>query len=64
MTERLIAAAVDHARKKGGTVLEAYPVDKTAPSYGFMGRVPVFKRAGFTEVGRAGNRRHVMRLAL
>jgi GNAT superfamily N-acetyltransferase len=64
MTERLIAAAVDHARKKGGTIVEAYPVDEASPSYGFMGRVPVFKRAGFREIGRAGNRRHVMRLAL
>ncbi len=64
MTGRLIAAAADYARKNGATVVEAYPVDSAAPSYRFMGFVPVFERAGFTEVGRAGKRRHVMRLAL
>lgn len=61
---RLIAAAVDHARRAGATVVEAYPVDRDAPSYRFMGFVPVFADAGFTEVGRAGTRRHVMRLRL
>ena len=64
MTRRLIAAAVDHARAEGATVVEAYPVETAAPSYRFMGFVPVFAAAGFTEVGRAGYRRHVMRLAL
>jgi hypothetical protein len=61
---RLIAAAVDYARQNGATVVEAYPVDPDAPSYRFMGFVPVFAEAGFVEVGRAGYRRHVMRLAL
>ena len=64
MTRRLIAAAVDHARESGATVVEAYPVEVAAPSYRFMGFVPTFAAAGFVEVGRAGNRRHVMRLAL
>jgi len=61
---RLIAAAVDHARRQGASIVEAYPVDADAPSYRFMGFVPVFARAGFTEVARAGTRRHVMRLDL
>ena len=60
----LIAAAVDHARANGATVVEAYPVDAAAPSYRFMGFVPVFAEAGFSEIGRAGSRRHVMRLGL
>jgi hypothetical protein len=29
-----------------------------------MGFVSLFERVGFTEIGRAGTRRHVMRLAL
>jgi GNAT superfamily N-acetyltransferase len=62
MTRRLIAAAIDHARKQGATIVEAYPVEPDAPSYRFMGFVPVFAEAGFTEIGRAGHRRHVMRL--
>ena len=64
MTRRLIEAAVDHARENGATVVEAYPVDPTSPSYRFMGLVGTFEAMGFREVGRAGIRRHVMRLSL
>jgi GNAT superfamily N-acetyltransferase len=60
----LIAAAKAYAKKRGGTVLEAYPVARDSPSYRHMGFVPAFEKLGFTEVGRAGSRRHVMRLAL
>jgi predicted GNAT family acetyltransferase len=58
----LIGAAVDHAREEGATIVEAYPVAPDSPSYRFMGFVPVFAGAQFREVGRAGSRRHVMRL--
>ena len=64
LSERLITAATNHARKAGATVLEAYPVDEDAPSYRFMGFVPAFERLGFVEVGLAGARRHIMRLTL
>ncbi len=64
MTVRLIGAAVEHARARGATVVEAYPVDPDSPSYRFMGFVASFKKAGFVEVGRAGTRRRVMRLQL
>lgn len=60
----LIAAAATFARERGATVLEAYPVDPASPSYRFMGFVPAFEAAGFTELGMAGSRRHVMRLTL
>ena len=60
----LVGAAVAHARAQGATVLEAYPVDPDSPSYRFMGFLPVFQALGFVEVGRAGSRRHVVRLAL
>lgn len=59
---QLLKAAVNHARRRGATVVEAYPVEPSSPSYRFMGFTPVFKAAGFREVGRAGTRRHVMRL--
>lgn len=59
----LIGVAVEHARQKGATVVEAYPVDHDSPSYRFMGFVPTFEATGFREVGRAGSRRHVMRLS-
>ncbi|MBI2164782.1 MAG: GNAT family N-acetyltransferase [Chloroflexi bacterium] len=64
VTRRLIAAAVERARAKGATVVEAYPVDPDSPSYRFMGFVSSFEAAGFREVGTAGTRRHVMRLTL
>ncbi len=60
----LLDAALDHARTQGAAVVEAYPVAPDSPSYRFMGFVPAFAAAGFTEVGTAGTRRHVMRLAL
>lgn len=61
---QLIDAAVKHAKKRGATVLEAYPVDPDSPSYRFMGFIPAFEKAKFKEVAKAGTRRHVMRLAL
>lgn len=60
----LMKGAEAHARKHKGTMLEAYPVDPGSPSYRFMGFVPSFEAAGFTAVGRAGSRRHVMQKQL
>lgn len=64
MMTRLLGAAIEHARDRGATVLEAYPVDPDSPSYRFMGFAQSFQDAGFEEVGRAGTRRHVMRRRL
>jgi RimJ/RimL family protein N-acetyltransferase len=61
---QLLQAALKSAQKKGARVVEAYPVDPDSPSYRFMGRVSSFKKAGFTETGRAGKRRHVMHKVL
>ena len=60
----LLREAERHARKRGATALEGYPVDPDSPSYRFMGFKPVFDAARFTEVGRAGTRRYVMRKEL
>lgn len=62
--DQLLQAAIAHARAKGATAVEAYPVDPDSPSYRFMGFVARFEEAGFEKVGAAGSRRHVMRLAL
>jgi GNAT superfamily N-acetyltransferase len=64
VTRRLIEAAMAEARRRGATVVEAYPVDAASPSYRFMGRISSFAALGFEEVGRAGTRRHVMRRRL
>jgi len=62
LSRQLIAAALEHARRQGATIVEAYPVDISSPSYRHMGYLPSYTAAGFTEVGRAGTRRHVVRL--
>lgn len=61
---QLLQAALETAQEKGARIVEAYPVDPDSPSYRFMGRVSSFKKAGFTETGRAGKRRHVMHKVL
>lgn len=60
----LIDAAIDYARNNEATIIEAYPVDADSPSYRFMGFVPMFQQYRFEECGKAGSRRHVMRLKL
>jgi GNAT superfamily N-acetyltransferase len=62
----LLAAAVTHARTRGATALEAYPVDtggerSTAASL-YTGTVGMFERAGFREVRRRREKRPVLRL--
>jgi GNAT superfamily N-acetyltransferase len=61
---QLIGAAGRQARQHGATILEAYPVEKDAPSYRFGGFVEVFEAAGFSRIGEAGVRRTVFRLRL
>lgn len=62
LTAQAVKAAVAHARAHGATTVEAYPVERDSPSYRFMGFIDTFASSGFHEVGRAGQRRHVMRL--
>lgn len=60
----LLDAATAHAKARGATVLEAYPVDEDSPSYRFGGFLPSFEDAGFVEIGRGGTRWHVVRRKL
>lgn len=64
LSERMLDAAVDLARRSGARAVEGYPVDPDSPSYRFMGFPPLFLSRGFREVARAGSRRHVLRLEL
>lgn len=64
LSERLLAAAVERARKAGARVVEAYPVAPDSPSYRFMGLTTVFERASFADLGMVGKRRHLMRLEI
>jgi GNAT superfamily N-acetyltransferase len=64
----LLAGAVDLARRSGARTVEGYPVDVAggrAPAAGlYPGPLPVFLRAGFTEVHRGPTGRPVVRLSV
>jgi GNAT superfamily N-acetyltransferase len=61
----LLAAAVDHARRKGARIIEGYPVDpslrKHTNAEAFVGIDSMFHRAGFREVARRSPSRPLMR---
>ena len=52
----LLRAAIDHARAKGATTLEAYPVDtggtRMSSANVYRGTLSMFERAGFSVVAR------------
>jgi ribosomal protein S18 acetylase RimI-like enzyme len=56
IAEALLAAAVEHARSHGATMLEAYPVDtggeRIAAANAFKGTLSMYERAGFEVVAR------------
>ncbi len=64
----LLAGAIDFARDRGATTLEAYPRDpaiaKVSADGAFVGLEPIFREAGFTEVARRDPKRPIMRLRL
>ena len=69
VADRLLAAAVDLARRRGASIVEGYPVDATArtkPSSAelYHGPLSVFLRGGFTEAARPKPDRAVVRLAI
>ncbi len=64
ISDQLLQAAIALARRRGASIVEAYPVAPNSPSYRFMGFMNLFERFGFEEIGTAGTRRHVMRLRL
>lgn len=67
VAEGLLEGAIDYARSKGATLLEAYPVDKperSHPDFMFFGAKSMYDRAGFKEVARRKETRPVMRRAL
>lgn len=60
ISTNLLNAAIEHAGKNGAKYVEAYPVEPDSPSYRFMGFTPMFEKAGFHFVKKAGCRRSVM----
>jgi ribosomal protein S18 acetylase RimI-like enzyme len=63
----LLDAAIRYARKRGASILEAYPVDKPDRSRDdamWFGTLSMYDAAGFQEVARRKPHRPVVRLAL
>jgi len=56
----LLDAAIEHARSRGATIIEGYPIDLMAkPGRAadlFVGTLAMFRSAGFCEVNRVGDR--------
>lgn len=65
---RLIAAAVEFARKQGARIVEGYPtsptMEKTPDPFVYMGVPSAFIAAGFKEVARRSPSRPVMRFEI
>lgn len=64
VSSALISAAVDFVRMKGGSTVEAYPVEpkkKMPDAFAFHGLAVSYLRAGFREVVRRSETRPVMR---
>jgi GNAT superfamily N-acetyltransferase len=71
VANRLLVAAVDHARSHGATAVEGHPLDtdalgaaRVSGSALFTGTMRTFLHAGFTEVAWTYPSRPVMRLDL
>jgi ribosomal protein S18 acetylase RimI-like enzyme len=67
VARELLAGAISYARERGAAVLEAYPVDKAAPSAAqasWFGSKGMYDEAGFEEVARRRPDRPVVRLRL
>ena len=63
----LLHGAIEYARKRGVTVLEAYPIDKrerAKDDWMWHGALSMYAGAGFEEVARRRPERPIVRLAL
>jgi GNAT superfamily N-acetyltransferase len=68
LSARLLRAAAEHARSRGATMIEGYPVVSrtgTMPdAFAWTGLPTAFLRAGFKEAARPSASRRIMRKAL
>lgn len=65
LSTQIIKAAVDYVQKKGGTIVEAYPVEpkknKMPDVFAWTGLASAFIKAGFVECARRSETRPIMR---
>ncbi len=64
----MIQASIDHVRRQGGTIVEAYPSvmksDKAPPTTSFMGTPEAFRKAGFVECAAPSAAKRIMRYTI
>jgi len=65
VTVALLRAAIDYVAKRGGRIVEGYPVepkkDRMPDVFAFYGLVSAFKKEGFAECERRSETRPIMR---
>jgi GNAT superfamily N-acetyltransferase len=64
VTVPLLRAAVDHVKRRGGGIVEGYPIDPGSSSFpsafAWTGLASAFRQAGFKEVARRSATRPIM----
>jgi len=65
---QLLRAAADYVRKRGGSIVEGYPVEPRTgampDAFAWTGLASAFRQSGFTECARRSDTRPIMRLEL
>ena len=65
LSTQMIKAAVDYVKNKGGSIVEAYPVeprkDKIPDAFAWTGLASAYTKVGFTECARRSETRPIMR---
>jgi GNAT superfamily N-acetyltransferase len=64
LSVKLLKAAIDFVRERGGRIVEGYPVEpkkKQADAFVWTGLASAFRKAGFKEVERRSETRPIMR---
>jgi GNAT superfamily N-acetyltransferase len=65
MTVALLKEAIAYVQKRGGTIVEGYPIepikDEVPGVFAWTGLVSAFEQAGFTECARRSDTRPIMR---
>jgi GNAT superfamily N-acetyltransferase len=68
VSTRLLRAAVEYVWKRGGTIVEGYPVEPkkatTPDAFAFHGLASAYLAAGFKEVARRSEHRPIMRYSI
>ncbi|HEX2697065.1 MAG TPA: GNAT family N-acetyltransferase [Anaerolineales bacterium] len=68
VTVALLQAAIDHAHKHGGKIVEGYPVEpregKMPAAFVYTGLASAFRKAGFKEVVRNSETRPIFRFVI